>query len=80
MVAGGTVKCWGCNYFGQLGNGTTTDSNIAVEVTGVAGATAITAGHYHTCALVAGGTVKCWGCNGYGQLGDGTTTDSHHGR
>ncbi|MEI6358071.1 MAG: RCC1 domain-containing protein, partial [Verrucomicrobiota bacterium] len=39
-----TVKCWGYNASGQLGDGTNTDSNIAVTVAGITGATAITAG------------------------------------
>jgi alpha-tubulin suppressor-like RCC1 family protein len=77
LLSTGAVKCWGSNGFGQLGNGTNTDSNVPVDVVGVSGATAITTGIQHACAVVAGGAVKCWGKNNYGQLGDGTTTDSN---
>ena len=70
------MKCWGYNNYGELGNGTITDSLVPVAVSGVTPATAITAGGFHSCALLSGGTVKCWGYNSYGQLGDGTTTDS----
>ncbi len=78
LVTGGTVKCWGRDDSGQSGNGTFTSSNTtAVDVTGVAGATAIAAGGDHSCALVAGGTVKCWGQNGFGELGNGTNATSN---
>jgi len=72
----GTVQCWGKNESGQLGIGTSADSNIPVNVNGLSVAKSVAAGGNHTCALLADGAVKCWGKNGSGQLGTGTSVDS----
>jgi alpha-tubulin suppressor-like RCC1 family protein len=75
LVAGGHVKCWGENHFGELGDGEYVDSATPVEVTGLAGATQIVLGGGHSCALVAGGHVKCWGNGRFGELGNGEYID-----
>ncbi len=78
LLAGGTVKRWGHNVDGELGDGTVTDSAVPVAVKGLsAGVVALGAGTGHTCAVTAEGGVKCWGSNAFGQLGDNTIVDRH---
>lgn len=73
LAAGGSVKCWGSNSDGQLGDGQSEGRSAPVEVSGLgSGVQAIAVGGNHACALLGGGAVKCWGYNGAGQLGDGT--------
>lgn len=65
----GSVLCWGSNYHGQLGNGTTFASiDVPVKVSGLTGARALALGSRHSCALTQQREVYCWGDhqgNGY---------------
>ncbi|KOO36062.1 lipoprotein, partial [Chrysochromulina tobinii] len=75
LTASALLKCWGYNYNGQLGDGTTTHraTPTTIDVGGAVGLLAL--GDHHTCAYLTNSTLlKCWGYNIYGQLGDGTTT------
>jgi alpha-tubulin suppressor-like RCC1 family protein len=78
LTARGTAYCWGDNNYGQLGDGTTTDSdeNGPQAVIGGLKFARIAVGDEFTCGLTTRGAAYCWGYNGYGQLGDGTVTDS----
>ncbi|MEA2077555.1 MAG: T9SS type A sorting domain-containing protein [Candidatus Marinimicrobia bacterium] len=91
LAEDGTVYTWGYNIVGQLGNNSTTQSNIPVKVLKGAyseGATylgddsgnkiiAVALGEYYSLALAADGTVYSWGCNDDGQLGNNSTTQSN---
>ena len=82
---GGVVFGWGNNFFGQLGDGTTTDRTTPVQACAVGqtapcgsfltGITSVAGGSFsHTVAVGAGGAAFAWGSNGSGQLGDGTNS------
>ena len=70
LLQGGTVECWGKNFEGALGDGTSFDSAKPVKVTGVSDATALSTDYLHSCVLIRDGSVKCWG---QPPLGDGVS-------
>ena len=76
----GHMKCWGDNGDGELGNGTTTTSDIPVSVKNITTATAVVGGAFSGgddfCALLLTSRLDCWGYNADGELGNGTTTNS----
>jgi alpha-tubulin suppressor-like RCC1 family protein len=76
VLSDGTVRAWGYNYFGQLGNGTTDNSNVPVAVPGLSNVTSVAISGNNGLALLANGTAMAWGPNSNGQLGDGTTVTS----
>jgi len=78
LTSTGQVLGWGYNADGELGNGTTTDSNVPVGVSLSSGAsvTTIAGGAFHSLAVTFAGQVLAWGLNDRGQLGNGTTNNS----
>jgi alpha-tubulin suppressor-like RCC1 family protein len=75
LLSDGTVRAWGGNLWGELGDGTHVDTwgkaTNVVEVAELTGVKAISAANSHSLALLEDGTVKTWGNNNYGQLGNG---------
>jgi alpha-tubulin suppressor-like RCC1 family protein len=74
LMKDGTVRCWGRNEDGQLGDGTNQTRLIPITVTTLANSVAVAVGGSHTCALLNDRTVRCWGDNTVGQLGVGTSS------
>jgi alpha-tubulin suppressor-like RCC1 family protein len=87
-ISDGTVRCWGYNGYGELGNGTTTAARIATPVQELrpgasspitlTGVRHVAAGFYQTCAAMTDLTVRCWGRGDYGQIGDGALLSRRH--
>ncbi|REE99718.1 alpha-tubulin suppressor-like RCC1 family protein [Thermomonospora umbrina] len=77
VLADGTVRAWGRNSSGQLGDGTTTNRTTPVTVTGLTGVAthfgAISGGELQSMAVLTDGTVKAWGSGLEGRLGNGGT-------
>jgi alpha-tubulin suppressor-like RCC1 family protein len=81
LLQDGTVKCWGSNYYGQLGRNTQSSSPNAETVLNVSSAWQLAVGKYHACVLIVSSTpgtddIQCWGLNKDGQLGNGSNLNS----
>jgi len=74
LLANGSIRSWGLNANGQLGDVTFENRSSPVNVVGPA-ATAVAGGNNHSLMLRANGSIWAWGGNGEGELGDGTNVD-----
>ena len=71
LKGNGTVRTWGGNSFGQLGNGNILSYQLSPsQVSGLTGVSSVVAGSSHTLALMSNGKVRSWGNNTNGQLGN----------
>ena len=68
----GSLYIWGCNSYGQLGDGTTTDRYTPIKI--MDNVASVSLGDYHSAAVTKDGSLYMWGYNYRGRLGDGTTT------
>ena len=64
----GQIQCQGTNEFGQLGDGTITDSMTPVFVSGINTAVSLSFNGLSACAVLADGSAKCWGKNNVGDF------------
>ena len=78
VLSTGALNCWGSNETAQLGDNSTTNSNVPIATSTIDGvtlrATQVSAGYLHTCAVLQSGAAMCWGDNTSGQLGINATT------
>jgi alpha-tubulin suppressor-like RCC1 family protein len=77
LLVNSSMRCWGGNTFGQVGNGSSgssfvTPASVVVDsgLHPLFGAVAVSAGDRHSCAILSDGSVRCWGDDTHGQLGD----------
>jgi len=79
IATDGTLHGFGYNYYGNLGDGTTTDRPSPVLINGgsLSGKSvlSVACGQIHTMVIATDGTLHGFGYNGNGNLGDGTTTN-----
>lgn len=64
----GAAYCWGFNFFGQLGDGSTTDKPLPTPVLGGLTFQSVSAGGTHTCGVTVTGAAYCWGLGPLGTM------------
>ncbi len=71
LLEDGRLFCWGANFYGELGNGGSSDIGLPVQVQ-LPPVRQVVTGFNFTCALLETSAVRCWGDNTHGEVGDGT--------
>ena len=74
LLTDNSVRCWGANGTGDLGDSTTTNSNVPSSVVASNVLQISSGSHFHSCAVDSAQSVKCWGFNRYAALGSGSAT------
>ncbi|MCZ6473109.1 MAG: hypothetical protein O6934_06685, partial [SAR324 cluster bacterium] len=69
LKSDGTLWAWGGNYYGQLGDGTTTRKSHPTQIGSESGWKALAVGMDRTVALKSDGTLWAWGNNSSGWMG-----------
>jgi len=73
-----SLKCWGYNEYGELGNGARFTNIVtpgaAIGLGAGRTALAVSVGDYHSCTILDDRTARCWGFSNFGQLGNGDTS------
>ncbi len=77
LMADTTVKCWGSNGYGQLGQGVAGNKTSPTTVPNLTGVTKLSGSYRSFCAITGAGALKCWGYNGFNNLGIGNTTNQY---
>ena len=73
VTTSSVAYCWGGDWGGNLGIGTTGDRSTPTAVSGGLSFASVSTDFFHTCGLTTSGEVYCWGSNEFGQLGNGST-------
>lgn len=78
VTTAGAALCWGKNFLGELGNGSTKNSATPTAVVGLSsGVREVAASQERTCALLTNGGIRCWGNNYAGALGGAPLSNAH---
>ncbi len=71
IAADRTVRCWGMNQYGQLGNGDHANHERPQTVPSLGNVETLAVGAFHVCALLRDGSLRCWGEGDFGAIGAG---------
>lgn len=77
LASDGTVWAWGANTSGQIGNGSTIQAFLPVQVPGLSNIVGVAVNSATSYALASNGTYWAWGTNTFGEFGNGTNTSSN---